>query len=96
VTPRRLVLLDAAVPSPLSNRRRLAPVPAAGELKRSAALGDAIGANSAHTLNIATAPRPGLACSASAFLPNVPEENLNGMFSLSGRPSRQQPTVSKH
>jgi len=43
--PRRLLPLDA-VPSPLSNRRRLAPVPAAGELKRSAALGDAIGANS--------------------------------------------------
>ena len=52
---RLLLLLDDAVPSPLSNSRRLAPVPAAGELKRSAALGDAaallIGTKSVHTLN---------------------------------------------
>jgi len=51
---RLLVLLDD-VPSPLSNSRRLAPLPAAGELKRSAALGDAaalvIGTKSVHTFN---------------------------------------------
>jgi len=50
---RLLLLLDDAGPSPLSNSRRLAPEPAAGELKRSAALGDAaallIGTKSANT-----------------------------------------------
>jgi len=52
---RLLLLLDDASPSPLSNRRRLAPVPAAGELKRSAAEGDIpallLGTNSANTIN---------------------------------------------